>query len=463
MQLHESSEAELALVSALLVLPAELDIARDVISPADFAQEHYGLIFASMCRLEETGRPIDKATILADLVTTGGKVSVADLDLVNLAPYTASALFYAATVREASLRRRGAALMAKSQTQLVSGLGQAIEIIDGHTNELALLEQGRATGFQEIWEVMRESVKQLEERRSGTRPVGLLSGIKDLDSLTHGFREGDVIVLAARPSMGKTSFAMNVAANVAIRGGKGVGILSLEMPSVQLVDRMSCSEARVDSTSFRSGVLLDSDWAKLAHANTQIAGAPILLDDAPGITLAQVRSKARSMAARLKSRNTPLALLIIDYLQLMAHGESKSVNRDQAIGNTTRGLKTLAKQLAIPIVVLSQLNRDVDKRTDKRPSMSDLRESGNIEQDADTIAFLYRDEIYNPWDAPTLNAKKDGEEIERRRQDKGTAEVIIAKQRGGAIGTVRVQFDGPTMTFRNIYRGGTEYPRGSDE
>src|SRR5205823_5975023 len=270
--------------------------------------------------------------------------------------------------------------------------------------------------------------------------TGIPTGFADLDRMTSGFQPGDLVILAARPSMGKTALCLNLATHVGCRGRYqekrcGVGIFSLEMPKEQLVMRMLASEARVDAQRMRTGRLIESDWAKLAKAAGELAEANIHIDDSPAVSALELRAKARRLAARHSSTEAPLGLIIIDYLQLMK-GNERIDSREQQISEISRSLKALSKELGIPVLALSQLNRSLEKRPDKRPMMSDLRESGSLEQDADTILFIYREEVY----------EKDKEDV------KGVAEIIIGKQRNGPIGTANLAFIHEHTRFENLAR-----------
>ena len=309
-------------------------------------------------------------------------------------------------------------------------------------------EQKAQTAFIHVREVVKSAFKTIESLYERQEEItGLATGFADLDRLTSGFQPGDLVILAARPSMGKTAFCLNIATHVGCRAttnGKrcSVGVFSLEMPKEQLVMRMLASEARVDSQRMRTGRLIESDWAKLAKAAGELAEAGIHIDDSPGVSALELRAKSRRLASRCSSTEAPLGCIIIDYLQLM-RGNERVDSREQQISEISRGLKGLAKELGIPVIALSQLNRSLEKRPDKRPMMSDLRESGAIEQDADTILFLFREEVY-----------------EREKEDvKGIAEVIIGKQRNGPIGTATVAFLHEFTRFENLARDYTPPPR----
>jgi replicative DNA helicase len=289
-------------------------------------------------------------------------------------------------------------------------------------------------------------IQQLYERQEVI--TGFATGFADLDNLTSGFQPGDLVVLAARPSMGKTAFCLNIATHVGCRAkfnGKkcGVAIFSLEMPKEQLVMRMLASEARVDAQRLRTGKLIESDWSKLAMAAGVLADANIHIDDSPTVSALELRAKCRRLASRYSQSEAPLGLIIVDYLQLMK-GNERIDSREQQISEISRALKGLAKELKLPVLALSQLNRSLEKRPDKRPQLSDLRESGAIEQDADTICFIYREEVYD----------KDKEDV------RGIAEIIVGKQRNGPIGTTTVAFLHEFTRFENLAREYTPSNRG---
>jgi replicative DNA helicase len=320
---------------------------------------------------------------------------------------------------------------------------------DAERRIFAITEEKARSAFTHVREVVKSTFKTIEQLYERQEEItGISTGFSDLDRLTSGFQPGDLVILAARPSMGKTACALNLATHVGCRArfnGKriGVGIFSLEMPKEQLVMRMLSSEARVDSQRIRTGRLIESDWPKLAQAAGLLADANIHIDDSPALSVLELRAKSRRLAGRFSDSEAPLGLVIIDYLQLMK-GNERVDSREQQISEISRSLKALAKELNMPVLALSQLNRSLEKRPDKRPQLSDLRESGSIEQDSDTVIFLFREEVY----------EKDKEDV------KGIAEIIIGKQRNGPIGVANAAFIHEFTRFENLAR---DYaPRGSD-
>jgi replicative DNA helicase len=295
-----------------------------------------------------------------------------------------------------------------------------MELIDKAEQMVFDISARRATSeFEPIGELISESFAELERTMSEGHPsVGVESGFRDLDNIIRGFQPANLVVLAARPSMGKTAFALNIARNIAVDQGKGVAIFSLEMSKMEVVMRMMCSEARVDSHRLHHGMLQVNEWSKLTAACTPLFSAPIFIDDSASLGLMEIRAKAR----RLRAREKGLGLIVVDYLQLMM-GDTSTENRQQEISRISRGLKILARELEVPVLALSQLSRQVEQRAGNRPVLSDLRESGAIEQDADVVLFIYRDELYN-----------------RDSPDKGTAEIIVGKQRNGPVGDCKLAF-----------------------
>jgi len=285
--------------------------------------------------------------------------------------------------------------------------------------------------FEPIAEIITENFSELERLNTeGHHTTGCQTGFRDLDEKIGGFQPSNLVILAARPSMGKTALALNIARNVAVDQQQGVAIFSLEMSKSEVVNRMMCSEARVDSWRVRQGKLQPRDWSQLAQACTPLSAAPIFIDDTPGVTLMEIRAKAR----RLKAQQKSLGLIVVDYLQLMMGGAAAE-NRQQEVSQMSRGLKILARELEVPVLALSQLSRQVEQRSGNKPVLSDLRESGSLEQDADLVMFIYRDEVYN-----------------RDSNDKGTAEIIVGKQRNGPIGDVKMAFMSNYTRFADLDR-----------
>jgi replicative DNA helicase len=349
-------------------------------------------------------------------------------------PTAANVEYHAQIVRERSTRRRLIEVSTEVVHEAFEGRTTAGELLDLAESRIFQLSQERTRdGFVRIKELLWPTMERIESMKGGSGVTGVPSGFSDLDEITSGFQNSDLIIVAARPSMGKTAFTLNIAQHVAIEHGIPVAVFSLEMSKESLVQRMLTSEARIDAQRIRKGQLRDEDYPRLARAAGILSSAPIWIDDSPGITLLEMRSKARRLRAE-----GGVGLVVVDYLQLMS-GPSSSESRQQEVSMISRGLKALAKELAVPVVALSQLSRAPEQRTgdNKRPQLSDLRESGAIEQDADLIMFLYRQEFY---DGPI---DKDGNSLE------GKAEVIVGKQRNGPTGIVNLFFHKQYTRFEN--------------
>jgi replicative DNA helicase len=382
-----------------------------------------------MLRIFERGDVVDAVTlqdelrVADDLESVGGVAFLAAL--FDAVPTAANIEYHCRIVREKALLRRLIEAATTIIQETYAQQGEVEDLLDQAENRIFQIAQTTdRRGFVWIKEILWPTFEKIEQLQNNQSSVtGVPTGFPDLDEITAGFQSGDLVIVAARPSMGKTAFTLNVAQHAAISAKKPVAFFSLEMSKESLVQRVLCAEARVDNSRLRRGRLLDDEYARLATAAGYLNTAPIYIDDTPGISVLEMRAKAR----RLKADRPDLSLIIVDYLQLMV-GKGKIENRQQEVSEISRGLKALAKELEVPVVALSQLSRAVEQRPDKRPMMSDLRESGAIEQDADLIMFLYRPEYYfGPTD-------KEGNSIE------GRAELIISKQRNGATGTVNLTF-----------------------
>jgi replicative DNA helicase len=435
--LPQSAETERAVLAAVLLDPQRLPAVAQRLRVEDFASEAHRLIYRAMIQLQEEGFAIDLRSVQAllernrELERAGGLSYLANLEL-DL-PEPAHLDSYVEIVKERSIRRRLAELsrqiLADTQDR---GLDAAALLARAEEGILSLGEEAVRRGFQRIYRVLEETVSFLEES-SGKGLTGLPTGFHDFDRLTHGLGRGQLIILAGRPGMGKTSLALNIAQHVAVRLGHAVGIFSLEMGQQELALRILSSLSDVSFSALRQGHLSQQKWKRVIAAMHDLQQAPLFIDDSASPTLLEVASKAR----RLKAEHR-LELLVIDYLQLMQAG-GRYENRNLEIAAITRSMKQLAKELDIPILLLSQLSRMPERRgRDHRPQLSDLRESGAIEQDADLVVFVYRDEVYNE-DAP-----------------KGVAELIIAKHRNGETGTVELAFQGDRTTFLNPAAPGYE-------
>ena len=429
----QSPEAEEAVLGGILLDSQALDKVIEILGPDDFYRPVSQKIFLAMITLSGRGEPIDLITLTDalkasdELQEVGGATYIAELG--DRVPSAANITYYARIVREKAVLRS----LIHVAGDIVSRAYTSQEDIEQFLDDAERLifevsEQRIRPAFSKVGDMIMDTIKTIEQLYERKELVtGIPTGFLDLDQKTAGFQPADLAIIAARPSMGKTAFVLNIAQYVAAQTETPVGIFSLEMSKEQLVMRMLCSDARVDNAKVRTGYLGERDFPRLAMAAGRLAEAPIYIDDTPGQNVLEVRAKAR----RLK-HEANLGLVIIDYLQLM-RGLTSEENRTQELAEISRGLKALAKELNIPVVALSQLNRQVELRGDKRPMMSDIRESGAIEQDADVIMFIYRDEFYHP-----------------ESEEEGTAEIIIGKQRNGPTGTVRLAWRSEYTRFDNL-------------
>ncbi|TCS80791.1 replicative DNA helicase [Tepidibacillus fermentans] len=419
----QNIEAEQAVLGAVLLDKDALILVSEILSAEDFYRASHQKIFRSMLELSENGQPVDLITLTSDLqnkklLEEVGGVSYLT-DLANAVPTAANVEYYAKIVEEKAVLRRliRAATEIASTSYIESDDVQDI-LGDAEKRILEISQKKYQDSFIAIKDILMETIDRIEFLHQHKGEItGIPSGFADLDKMTSGFQKSDLIILAARPSVGKTAFALNVAQNVAARAKETVAIFSLEMPASQLVQRMVSAEGNLDAHKLRTGQMEEEDWQKLTMAMSTLSEAPIYIDDTPGITVYDIRAKLR----RLKAERG-LGLVVIDYLQLI-HGRGKSDNRQQEISEISRQLKRIARELEVPVIALSQLSRAVEQRQDKRPMLSDIRESGSIEQDADIVAFLYRDDYYNP---------------ETEKQN--IVEIIIAKHRNGPVGKVELVF-----------------------
>lgn len=419
----QNIEAEQAVLGAVLLERDALVTALEILVPEDFYRQSHQRIFQVMADLAERDEPVDLVTVTAELTDrklleeVGGVTYLTDL--ANAVPTAANVEYYAKLVEEKAVLRR----LIQTATHIAStGYASNEEVADiiaeAERRILSLSDKRTGKAFVPIRDVLLETFERIEMLYKNKGNIsGIPSGYPDLDRMTSGFQKSDLIIVAARPSVGKTAFALNIAQNVAARSGETVAIFSLEMSAVQLVQRMLCAESNIDSHKLRTGTMEDDDWEKLTMAIGTLAEAPIYIDDSAGTTVYDIRSKCR----RLKAERS-LGLVLIDYLQLI-NSRGYRENRQQEISEMTRALKNLARELDCPIIALSQLSRSVEQRQDKRPLLSDLRESGSIEQDADVVAFLYREDYYDP--------ETDKQNI---------VEIIIGKQRNGPVGKVELVF-----------------------
>ena len=435
----QNLEAEASLISAILIDNSALLDILEILAPEDFYRSAHQRIFEGITDLFARSEPVDLVTLANILKEKGHLEAIGGAaflsKLVDTAPMAVNAAHYAKIVHDkASVRR----LIAKSN-QIVQKCfedrGQVDELLDfAEQSVFEIAENKSRKSFHPISSLIEKNIDKLEERQGNkTLITGVPSGFTDLDYLTSGFQPSDLIILAARPSMGKTALALNMARNTAVETHTAVALFSLEMSKEQLSMRMLCAEARVDSHRLRGGFLGTEDWTNLTQAASVLSEAPIFIDDSPDVTSLDIRAKAR----RLKMDNK-LGLIIIDYLQLM-QGRRNIERRDLEISEISRSLKGLAKELEVPVIALSQLNRKLEERTDKRPKLSDLRESGALEQDADVVMFIYRDEVYNR---------------DENNPNTGKAEIIVAKHRNGPTGDVPLAFIHAYTRFENLVQEG---------
>ncbi|HEP2428529.1 TPA: replicative DNA helicase [Streptococcus pyogenes] len=432
--------AEQSVLGSIFISPDKLIAVREFISPDDFYKYAHKIIFRAMITLSDRNDAIDATTIRTilddqdDLQSIGGLSYI--VELVNSVPTSANAEYYAKIVAEKAMLRDIIARLTESVNLAYDEILKPEEVITGVERALIELnEHSNRSGFRKISDVLKVNYEALEARSKQTSNVtGLPTGFRDLDKITTGLHPDQLVILAARPAVGKTAFVLNIAQNVGTKQKKTVAIFSLEMGAESLVDRMLAAEGMVDSHSLRTGQLTDQDWNNVTIAQGALAEAPIYIDDTPGIKITEIRARSRKLSQEVDGG---LGLIVIDYLQLITG--TKPENRQQEVSDISRQLKILAKELKVPVIALSQLSRGVEQRQDKRPVLSDIRESGSIEQDADIVAFLYRDDYY----------RKEGDDAEEAVED-NTIEVILEKNRAGARGTVKLMFQKEYNKFSSI-------------
>ncbi|HGK8421426.1 TPA: replicative DNA helicase [Streptococcus pyogenes] len=432
--------AEQSVLGSIFISPDKLIAVREFISPDDFYKYAHKIIFRAMITLSDRNDAIDVTTIRTilddqdDLQSIGGLSYI--VELVNSVPTSANAEYYAKIVAEKAMLRDIIARLTESVNLAYDEILKPEEVIAGVERALIELnEHSNRSGFRKISDVLKVNYEALEARSKQTSNVtGLPTGFRDLDKITTGLHPDQLVILAARPAVGKTAFVLNIAQNVGTKQKKTVAIFSLEMGAESLVDRMLAAEGMVDSHSLRTGQLTDQDWNNVTIAQGALAEAPIYIDDTPGIKITEIRARSRKLSQEVDGG---LGLIVIDYLQLITG--TKPENRQQEVSDISRQLKILAKELKVPVIALSQLSRGVEQRQDKRPVLSDIRESGSIEQDADIVAFLYRDDYY----------RKEGDDAEEAVED-NTIEVILEKNRAGARGTVKLMFQKEYNKFSSI-------------
>jgi len=429
----QSMEAEQSVLGSLILDHELVPVVIEIIVSDDFYSENHKEIYSTIVELFDKGKPIDLITVMDHLGTRGTLELVGGREyitnIVANVPTTANARYYAEIIEQKSMLRK----LIRASQDIIKSSYEANEEVSAIMDKAEksifdVLQKKNSKGFSYIKDVLVSTFEKLDELYNNKGFItGLPTGFTDLDRKTSGLQNSDLILVAARPAMGKTSFALNIAENVAIHKRVPVAIFSLEMSKEQLVSRMLSSEVMIDSQKLKTGQLEDDDWQKIAMSMGPLSEAPIFIDDTPGITVTEIRAKCR----RLKIEKD-LGLVVIDYLQLM-QGRSRSESRQQEISEISRSLKILAKEINVPVITLSQLSRAPEARTDHRPILSDLRESGAIEQDADIVMFLYRDDYYN-------------EESEK----KNIADVIIAKHRQGSTGTIELRWFGEFTKFANL-------------
>jgi replicative DNA helicase len=429
-------EAEESVLGSILLDNQAINVCLERIRPEDFYKAAHQSIFEAMTALTEKREPIDIITLGQQLRSMGQIESIGGAQalsyLASSVPNAANVAYYARLIKEMAIRRR---LIHESSDIISSSFeleGDFEEFLDSTEQRILGISDFRTNqSFYKVSDVVQDSIRIVEKLYDQKEPVtGVPSGLSKLDRLTAGFQASDLVIVAARPSMGKTALVLGWSQFVGIYNRKPVAFFSLEMSKEQLVLRMLCSESRINNSNVRTGSLSERDFARIVDGASRLSEAEIFIDDTPALTITELRAKARRL-----HRDHELGLIVVDYLQLL-RSPAYSHSREQEISDISRSLKALAKELHVPVVALSQLNRSVESRTDKRPMMSDLRESGAIEQDADLIMFIYRAEVYN-----------------QDSVDKGVAEIIIAKQRTGPTGAVRVAFSGEFTRFDNLDEG----------
>jgi replicative DNA helicase len=434
-------EAEQSILGGILIENEAINRVTEILDGDDFYREAHRKIFNALINLSERDEPADLITLtnelrkIDQLDSIGGASYLASL--IDSVPTAANIQYYAKIVKEKAILRKLIQTSTEIITQSYEDRGDVEVFLDEAERSIFEISEKRVRpSFYPIREIVKESFVTIEKLFKKKEAVtGVASGFKELDRMTAGFQPSDLIIIAGRPSMGKTAFCLDVAEYAAIDNKVPVAIFSLEMSKEQLVIRMLCSQANVEGTRLRTGYLNESDWPKLTIAAGSLSESPIFIDDTAALSVLEMRAKAR----RLKADHG-LGMVIVDYLQLMK-GRARVESRQQEISEISRSLKALAKELAIPVIAVSQLSRKTEERTGNRPQLSDLRESGAIEQDADLILFIYRDEVYN----------RDPDNPNR-----GKAEVIIGKQRNGPIGKIDLAFLDKFTSFKDLYKGGTE-------
>jgi replicative DNA helicase len=433
-------EAEKSVIASILLNNDLMNNVLELLRPDDFYQGAHRTLFTVMLDLSENGQPIDQLTLSSALAARGVEKQVGGLsyisELLQSVPTTANLNEYARMVKEKAILRQAIAVAQEIATSAYQGVANVDDFLDQTEQSIFAIAENRIrVSYHSMAEMAKESMKIIEELYERKQMItGVPSGFRDLDAITSGFQPSNLVVVAARPGMGKTALCLNIAQNVAIHSGTPVAIFSLEMGRHELAMRMICSEAHVEASKLRRGFVSQTELNHIVKAVSKLSQAPIYIDDSGGLSSLELRAKARRL-----HKDKKIGMLIIDYLQLMSgSGRGSSENRVQEISDISRGLKSLAKELNIPILALSQLNRGLEGRTDKRPQLSDLRESGAIEQDADIVLFIHREEMYLKGETPD--------------EKRGTAEIIIGKHRNGPTDTVPMTFLGKYTKFEDRAR-----------
>ncbi|MED4405687.1 replicative DNA helicase [Heyndrickxia coagulans] len=432
----QNIEAEQAVLGAIFLEPSAFITASEILTADDFYRNAHQKIFQVFVKLNDAGKAVDLVTVAEELSATRQLEDAGGLsylsELAASVPTAANIAYYAGIVAEKALLRRLIRTATHIAQEGYTREDDVDELLDEAERSIMEVAQRKNAGdFKHIKDVLvstYDNIEMLHNRKGDV--TGIPTGFYELDRMTAGFQRNDLIIVAARPSVGKTAFALNIAQNVGTKTGENVAIFSLEMGAEQLVMRMLCAEGNIDAQRLRTGALTDEDWRKLTMAMGSLSNSGIYIDDTPGVRVTEIRSKCR----RLKQEHG-LGMVVIDYLQLIQGSAHSRENRQQEVSEISRSLKALARELEVPVIALSQLSRSVEQRQDKRPMMSDIRESGSIEQDADIVAFLYREDYY-----------------EQDTENKNIIEIIIAKQRNGPVGTVQLAFVKEYNKFVNLER-----------
>lgn len=429
-------KAEQAVIGSMLLDRNMIVEVADILSKDDFYYSQYGLIFSAMVELYNEGKPVDLLTVSNKLKELGAPDSVCSMEFIGetlaVVDYSGRARDYAEIVQDKAVLRRMIRFTEQTTEECYAGKTKVVDLIEKSEKEIFEISQHKsgAAEFTPMREVALNVLDSIEKNaRRKSKVTGVATGFIDLDEKLSGLHGSELILIAARPAMGKTAFALNIAQHAAMKGGVPTAIFSLEMSKEQLATRLIAMDSMVDSQSIRTGQVMDGDWDKLIDSTHRVGSTPMFIDDTPGITVSELRSKCRKL-----KQTENLGLIVIDYLQLM-NGSGNKESRQQEISEISRSLKKLARELDVPIIALSQLNRAADAREDHKPVMSDLRESGAIEQDADVIMFIYRDDYYN-----------------KESEKPGIAEIIVAKQRNGSTGPIELVWLGKYTKFANKER-----------